>query len=324
MLKTFLQENQIIVPSYQLYGGLSGYQDYGIVGFQIKKKLIESWRNLFLRNCEIHEIELPAIMPHAALKASGHVDRFTDFVVYDAFGQCHRADHFAKKWFHDNKMDDLANQVDSFDQATLELKMNAFLMMNAANAKKWFMEHDMIYMANLVESWDRDMLKINCAKHEIPDYSIKVLKKNLMIEVPSNSLVRDAEPDFLRPELAQGIFVNFKACYSFLQNDNRDFKPFGIAQVGQSYRKEISPQPLIRMREFTQAELEYFVDPNKKTHVDIDQYLDLVVPLLTSDMQLNGTTTCLSITIRDALQQNIISNELMAYFIAKISTGRPR
>src|SRR4051794_13809153 len=116
MLKTFLAENQLISQSYQHYGGVMGHQDYGIVGCQIKNKFLNTWREFFL-GTDIHEVELPCIMPHAILKASGHVERFTDYVVYDDTGVCYRADHLAKKWFRENSMLDLESLVDSWSQS---------------------------------------------------------------------------------------------------------------------------------------------------------------------------------------------------------------
>jgi len=217
MSKNYLQENQLIIPSYQHYGGFSGFQDYGIIGVQIKNKFLNLWRDFFLDE-DIHEVEIPTIMPHAILKASGHVDRFTDYVVYSQNNSCYRADHLAKKWFNEHNMSNLSNQVDSWDSSTLEHYINTHNMLD----------------------------------YEIIDSTVipktTVQKKNLMIEVPSNTLVLGADPDFLRPELAQGIFVNFKTYQSYLQNNDTSFKSFGIAQIGKSYRKEISPQPYIRLR----------------------------------------------------------------------------
>ena len=279
MLKTFLNENQFILPSYQHYGGFGGFQDYGILGFQIKNKLIDVWRNNFVRN-NIHEVEIPAIMPHAILKASGHVDRFTDYVVYDRDGICHRADHLAKKWFRENGMDDASNMVDSWDQSMLQEQMNKYKMLDCE--------------------------------------SIIVQKKNLMIEVSSNTMQLGMETDFLRPELAQGIFVNFGNYLTYLQSNDSQFNSFGIAQIGKSYRKEISPQSFVRLREFTQAEIEYFVDPNKKTHPDYEIYKNIILPLLTDEMQEKGTEQPVKVGANDAVNQKLISHQLMAYFLAKI------
>ena len=279
MLKTFLQENQIIVPSYQYYGGQTGFQDYGIIGCQIKNKIINTWREFFI-GVDVNEVEIPAIMPHAILKASGHVDRFTDYVVYDMDGTCHRADHLAKAWFRENNMMDMADQVDSWDQPMLELQINKYVMLNV-------------------------------------DYA-RVQKKNLMIECTA-ALAPSADSDFLRPELAQGIFVNFRSYQQFFQPGDSGFIPFGIAQVGKSYRKEISPQPFVRLREFTQAEIEYFVDPIAKTHLTYETYANNVsIPILTDAMQEDGITAPLNILLADAVEQRLISHQLMAYFLAKI------
>ncbi len=227
----------------------------------------------------VSEVEIPSIMPRSILKASGHVDRFKDFVVYDKNMTCYRADHLAKKWFTEKNMPDLANQVDSWDRETLEKNINKFAML---------------------------------------DSDCKVFEKNLMIEVSSNTLNPTAEPDYLRPELAQGIFVGFKSYCDFYQTTDGEFRPFGIAQVGKSYRKEISPQSFIRMREFTQAEIEYFVDPLNKDHSEFDKYSSIGIPILTAEMQENGQTQVTHITISDAVKNEYISHKLMAYFLAKI------
>lgn len=321
MLKTFLQENQLIVPSYQLYGGFSGYQDYGILGAQLKNKLIALWKAHFLDN-NIYEIETPSIMPYDVLKASGHVDRFTDYILYDAFGVCHRADHYVKKWFDDNKMDMLSNQVDSMSQADLELAINKFAMTAPSNVKKWFMDKGQTEMVAEIDTWSADTWSTEIVTNMILTHGMvfeptKVLKKNLMIDVPSNSLGKDAVCDFLRPEIAQGIFVNYLSYMKFLQLEE-EFSPFGIAQVGKSYRREISPQQFTRMREFTQAEIEYFVDPQNMNYPGIELYHNIVIPILTAKMQESNVTACDLMTVKQALDNNIISNQLIAYFLAKI------
>ncbi len=82
---------------------------------------------------------------------------------------------------------------------------------------------------------------------------------------------------YLRPETAQGMFVDFKRLAAYF----RDKLPFGVAQIGRAYRNEISPrQGVIRLREFNQAELEYFVHPGQKTHPQFPQYADDVVRLV--------------------------------------------
>lgn len=276
-LKTCLQENQFISPAYQSYGGLSGYHDYGILGIKLKNKFLQEWRSFFLENNDIFEVENNIITPYNVLDASGHVERFTDFVVYDDNNICYRADHLAKKFFKEHKMNTLAEQVDSWNQSTLELHINKYKMLDNKE-------------------------------------SIVVTKKNLMFEVPSVNTDNNNKLDFLRPELAQGIFVNFKEYQQFLQKDIN----FGIAQIGNSYRKEISPQQFTRMRCFSQAEIEYFCDPINKTHHNFDNYKNTIIPILTVDMQLKNINEPLLTTVNDAVQKKLINHELIAYFLAKI------
>ena len=80
-LKVSLIENQYIIPSFEIYGGMKGYHDYGIMGIRVRNKLVDLWREFFLFENDIVEIDSPAIMPYTVLKASGHVDRFQDFIT---------------------------------------------------------------------------------------------------------------------------------------------------------------------------------------------------------------------------------------------------
>lgn len=272
-LTIHLQEIQYINPSYQIYGGLSGFQDYGILGTRLKNNLIKVWKDLFVNDGDnVEEIETPVIMNHALLKASGHVEKFDDFIVYDNINKKDiRADHLVKRWFKDNNMPDMVDMVESFDMKELEDNINKYKMLG--------------------------------------DEIVKVRRKNLMFGVGDNVL----EPDYLRPEIAQAMFSNFREVNKFLQKD----LPLGIAQVGKSFRKEISPEQFTRLREFNQAELEYFFDPTDGNFNRLDKYENVVIPLISSDMQLEGDKLKF-ISIEDAINQGIIKNIIMAYFLAKI------
>ncbi len=113
---------------------------------------------------------------------------------------------------------------------------------------------------------------------------------------------------YLRPETAQGMFVDFKRLASYF----RDKLPFGVAQIGRAYRNEISPrQGVIRLREFNQAELEYFVNPKEKKHPGFAELKNDVVKLVDKfDNEHN-------ITLEEAVSRGIIANEVLAYFIGK-------
>ena len=254
-----LRENQYIIPSYQLYNGVSGLQCYGVLGSRLKNNVIQMWKKMMIENDDVEEIETPIMMPHVLLKASGHVDQFDDLMIE---GENIRADHFAKQWFEEHDMN--SDVVDTYNQQELEEVMKHYQMLP----------------------------------------NVKVIRKNLMYKV---------DDLYLRPEIAQAMFVNFKEVYQFLNKS----LPFGIAQVGKSFRKEISPEPMIRLREFTQGEIEYFVDPLNKHHPKYNHYKNTVIPLFTSHQQLtNGEMVEMS--IEKAIKEGILDNTVMATFLAKI------
>jgi glycyl-tRNA synthetase len=118
---------------------------------------------------------------------------------------------------------------------------------------------------------------------------------------------------YLRPETAQGMFVNFHLLYRYF----REKLPFGIVQIGRAFRNEISPrQGMIRLREFNMAELEYFVDPSNKTHSNFDKMKDIKLTILSAKAQVNDSENSSSkMTLGDALNQGILCNDVMAYFI---------
>jgi glycyl-tRNA synthetase len=117
---------------------------------------------------------------------------------------------------------------------------------------------------------------------------------------------------YLRPETAQGIFVDFGRLLRFY----RDKLPFGTVQIGKSYRNEISPrQGMIRLREFTQAEAEIFVHPEEKKHPNFARYADYAFPLLSSERQQAGEEAKLY-SMKDAVAEGVIANEYVAYYLA--------
>ena len=275
-LKISLTRNQYIIPSAEIYGGFSGFHDYGVMGIKTKNKLIEKWRQFFLFEEEIDEIETSIIMPYVALQASGHVDRFQDFIVYDNEKKCHRADHLLENFFEKNNMPSQRNQV---------------------------------------SSWNADKMTSEINKYNILKDASKVLTKNMMYEiVQANNSDDKTYTNFLRPELAQGIFTSFKRISDFTKKK----LPFGIAQVGKSYRKEISPTPFTRMREFTQAEIEFFIDPKNPNYKKIENYLDLKLPLLSSESQESASDDIVMMSVEEAVKTKIINHETMAYFLVRI------
>merc|ERR1740129_755866 len=119
---------------------------------------------------------------------------------------------------------------------------------------------------------------------------------------------------FLRPETAQGIFINFKRLLEF----NQGRLPFAAAQIGNAFRNEISPRSgLIRVREFTMAEVEHFCDPVEKDHPKFSGVADTVMPLSSADNQMAGEAAK-QVKIGDAVAAGTVANQTLGYFLARI------
>jgi glycyl-tRNA synthetase len=119
---------------------------------------------------------------------------------------------------------------------------------------------------------------------------------------------------YLRPETAQGHFVNFARLLEF----NNGKVPFASAQIGRSFRNEIAPrQGLLRVREFTMAEIEHYVDPLDKRHARFDEVRDIVLTLLPKDVQSEGRIELTKMTVGDAVAKGVVDNETLGYFLAR-------
>lgn len=124
-----------------------------------------------------------------------------------------------------------------------------------------------------------------------------------------------AAPVYLRPETAQGQFLNFKKLLDF----NQGAMPFASASIGKSYRNEISPRSgLLRVREFLMAEVEHYVDPTCKEHARFPEVSDVKLPFLARDVQLSGETQPTVMTVDEAVNAKIVDNRTLGYFLARI------
>jgi glycyl-tRNA synthetase len=121
---------------------------------------------------------------------------------------------------------------------------------------------------------------------------------------------------YLRPETAQGQFLNFAKLLDF----NQQQMPFASASIGKSFRNEISPRAgLLRVREFLMAEIEHYVDPHGgKKHARFDEVKDVELVLLNRHTQLAGQTTIEKMTIGKAVEDGVVDNETLGYFLARI------
>jgi glycyl-tRNA synthetase len=224
------------------------------------------------------------------LEASGHVERFTDLMVKDAKnGECHRADHLLEdklKQMQQNPLDggvrkDIENVLARLDELT---------------------------PAELSEQ----LKKYECKAPETGNDISEPFPFNLMFATSIGP--KGDVKGYLRPETAQGIFVNFPSLLYY----NGGKLPFAAAQMGQSFRNEISPQQgILRVREFTQGEIEHFVDPDHKDHPKYEKVKNLEMYLFSRDVQVSAVKKPVMTRLADALAQGIIANETLAYFLAR-------
>ncbi|KAJ0059603.1 hypothetical protein NL108_001992 [Boleophthalmus pectinirostris] len=277
--------------AFAIYGGVSGLYDFGPVGCALKNNILQAWRQHFIQEEQILEIDCTMLTPEPVLKTSGHVDKFADYMVKDSkTGECFRADHLLKahlkKMMSDEKcsvekateMDDVITQMDNYSQQDL---------------------------ADL-------FVKYNVKSPSTGNELTPPISFNLMFQTsigPGGNM-----PGYLRPETAQGMFLNFKRLLEF----NQGKLPFGAAQIGNSFRNEISPRSgLIRVREFTMAEIEHFVDPNEKVHPKFSSVADLEIILFSSKAQTSGQSAQI-MRLGDAVEQGVINNSVLGYFIGRI------
>ncbi|CAF0851964.1 unnamed protein product [Adineta ricciae] len=277
--------------SFSIYGGVNGLYDYGPMGCAIKANVLAEWRRHFILEEQMLEVDCSMLTPEIVLKASGHVDRFADFMVKDVkTGECFRADHL------------------------IEAQLERLLKAKDINPeKKAEIERLLPQIDNMKGP---DMQKV------IEQYKMKspVTNNDLSEPVTFNLMFATSigptgqVKGFLRPETAQGIFVNFKRLLEF----NQGRLPFAAAQIGNSFRNEISPRSgLIRVREFTMAEIEHFVDPTDKSHPKFETVADLQIQLYSASNQMSGESAQV-VRLGDAVNSKLINNETLGYFIGRI------
>lgn len=199
--------------SFSIYGGVSGQYDFGPMGCAMKNNLLSIWRKHFVLEEQLLEVDCSILTPEAVLKASGHVERFADLMVKDLLnGECFRLDHIIKgqleKLLSDKKISE--EQRKEYQDVLIRLDSYSKDDMNRALRKY--------------------QVKSPITGNDLSD----AVEFNLMF---STSIGPGGDKKgFLRPETAQGIFVNFKRLLDF----NQGKLPFGVAQIGNAFRNEVS------------------------------------------------------------------------------------
>jgi glycyl-tRNA synthetase len=264
------KEYGFIFPSSEIYDGMAAVYDYGQYGVELKNNIKQYWwKSMVQMHENIVGIDSSIFMHPTIWKASGHVDAFNDPLIDNKDSKKrYRADvliedHIAKIEDKINKEVEKAQKRfgESFDK-TQFITTNPRVLENQAkidDITKRFAElmkdNDLSGIKVLIEE-----LGIVCPISGSRNWT-DVRQFNLMFSTQMGSVTEDTNVVYLRPETAQGIFVN----YLNVQKTGRMKIPFGIAQIGKAFRNEIvARQFIFRMREFEQMEMQYFVRPGEE------------------------------------------------------------
>lgn len=261
------KEYGFIYQSSEVYDGLSAVYDYGPLGSLLKNNIKEYWwKSMVQMNNNIVGIDAAIFMHPKTWKASGHVDAFNDPLVDNkTSNKRYRADvlvedYMAKIEAKINK--EVAKALKRFGDAFNEQEFRSTNQRVLANQAK--MDDIGGRLATAMTDGDMDALKQLILDLEIacPESGSKewtdVRQFNLMFSTQLGNIAGEEGKLYLRPETAQGIFVNFLN----VQKTTRQKVPFGIAQIGKAFRNEIvARQFIFRMREFEQMEMQFFVKP---------------------------------------------------------------
>ncbi|KAL2866298.1 uncharacterized protein BJX67DRAFT_372706 [Aspergillus lucknowensis] len=320
VLDTMLRRRLFYTPSFEIYGGVSGLYDYGPPGCAVQNNIVETWRKHFVLEEDMLEVDCTMMTPHEVLKTSGHVEKFADWMCKDPkTGEIFRADHLVEEVLEARlKGDKVARgqkvEVDAEKEAKKKKKAQSEAVKLDDAVVKEYEE-----VLAQIDNFDGPQLEQIIAKYDIRNpvtggNLLPPVAFNLMFQTtigPSGNL-----PGYLRPETAQGQFLNFQKLLDF----NQQAMPFASASIGKSFRNEISPRAgLLRVREFLMAEIEHFVDPEGgKKHARFEEVKDIELTLLNRDVQLSGSTKTEKVTVGKAVESGLVDNETLGYFLARI------
>ncbi|KUJ20012.1 glycyl-tRNA synthetase [Mollisia scopiformis] len=321
VMDSMLRRRMFYTPSFEIYGGVAGLYDYGPPGCALLSNIIDTWRKHFVLEEDMLEVDCPALTPAEVLKTSGHVDKFADWMCKDPKnGDIIRADHFVEEILEARLKGDkeargvkVEEKEEDPKKKKKKVKGTEAIKLDDAVVK----EYEEILAK--IDNYGGPELGELITKYDLKNPATGVLPTppvafNLMFQTaigPSSNL-----PGYLRPETAQGQFVNFAKLLDF----NQQQMPFASASIGKSYRNEISPRSgLLRVREFLMAEIEHYVDPQGgKQHHRFDEVKDVELVLLNRHTQLAGQTHVQKVAIGKAVADGTVDNETLGYFLARI------
>ncbi|MBU0762512.1 MAG: glycine--tRNA ligase, partial [Candidatus Altiarchaeota archaeon] len=255
----------IVYPSFEIYGGLSGFIDYGPVGSRIKQNIEEVLRRHYIVGLGCYEVQCPTVSPEEVWIASGHVGGFADVMVECMkCSEAYRADKLLEE-----------TGVNAEGKPVEDIK------------------------GLLVEGG----IKCQACKGELGE----PFKYNLMFQTSCGTGKR-RKTSYLRPETAQTTYLAFRRLWEFA----RRRLPFGVIQIGHSFRNEISPrQGMLRLREFNQAEIQFFTDPQDNAMCTEDDLYDVAVKIT------DKKDSSWELSIREAYRKGMIDNVFIALQLGK-------
>ena len=340
-LETLLRRSLFYTPAFEIYGGVSGLYDYGPPGSELQDNILSVWRDHFIQKEEMLRVDSTMLTPAEVLKTSGHVDKFADWMCKDPkTGEIFRADHLVEEVLEARLKGDKEARGQSDKALNQKLEASAQKVVedgqkDGADTTKDAKKKKKVKATGAIKLKDEDVKEYDEVLAKIDNYDGEelglLIKKfdiknpmtggdllppvafNLMFQTaigPSSNL-----PGYLRPETAQGQFMNFQKLLTY----NRQSMPFASACIGKSFRNEISPRSgILRVREFMMAEIEHFVDPEGgKKHANFEEIEDVELALLDRNVQLNGSTKTTTMTIGQAVSSGTVDNETLGYFIAR-------
>jgi len=267
-LVSLCKRRGFLFQSSEIYGGVNGFWDYGPLGVELKRNVKDAWwRDMVSghddsttpegapQSYEMTGLDCSIIMHPQVWKVSGHYDLFHDYMVdCRATNKRYRHDQVKGRWVQRGEERIFVTSMAENLQENLQQRALKFFNLRAKHADQLAWDDDLLDLSQL----DGHDQVLGPDAKELGTLT-EPREFNLMFKTILGALGSDDDAAFLRPETAQGIFVNFKN----VLDSSRVKLPFGIAQVGKSFRNEITPRNFtFRSREFEQMEIEFFCRPD--------------------------------------------------------------
>eukprot|EP00835_Amoeboradix_gromovi_P000601 NODE_22_length_38364_cov_0.248661.p4 type:complete len:638 gc:universal NODE_22_length_38364_cov_0.248661:8002-6089(-) len=297
-----LLARKFVYPSFGIYGGYKGLFDYGPAGAPLMNNLIYWFRKFFIVEENMFELDTVSITPYSVLKTSGHVDRFSDWMIYElddskSTGNVFRVDHLIKQVFQER----LESKQFKEHHAKYATLLNQLDNLSNADFDKIITDHQITSPLGKPLS---HCIAFNLMFGTCLGVDTDIVQKSEKLITPVNA--------FMRPETAQSQFMHF--------NKLSELKELPVScSIGKSFRNEISPRSgILRVREFLMGEIEHFVDPEDKSHSKFSTIKHLEIRLLNAHTQQQGLDTLVTMSIQEAVQSKIVKSEIVGYYLGRI------